>query len=56
MRRDHRTIGHRAILEDDPIQLTHIPDMERHAEVSFSKLLMIEKIDFRRRGFHDAPP
>jgi len=56
MRCDHRPISHRAIFENDSIQLIHIPDMIGHGEIPFPELLMIEKIDFRRRGFHDAPP
>lgn len=56
MRGDHRPIGDGAILEDHPIQLIHFTNVIRHAEVGFPELLVIEKIDFRRRGFHDAPP
>jgi hypothetical protein len=44
--RNNRAIDNQAILEDHPIQLTHIPDVIRHSQESLTEIIMIEQIDF----------
>jgi hypothetical protein len=46
MRRHNRAIDNQAILEDYPIQLTHIPDVIRHGQESLTEIIMIEQTDF----------